>query len=341
MNLPRKSLVTEIADVCNLSCPSCPRGRKDDSGRVAGLMSYDLWLSIVEKARRESSLDCIYLHTWGEPLLNREVSRMATYCQNEGIPCRLSTNLQTTQHVNELLKAAVAEIWISCSGWSQQTYGLTHKGGDFEKMRANLMTLAASKVASGAKTKLVLKWHRYRHNSHEEKHARRFCRERGFTFEPGLACWLPIQDLLAKPRNGVSDLLVVPIEDALHMVGQLKACEKCPERHLIVVGAEGQAKLCCLSYNCSLGEYLDIPLQQLEAQQSRAAVCNLCLSKNLPAYYYRTHPKLLRVAIQNTPSLDVKARLWGEYLLMLATPTRLPIPHWLKAQAALWLRRRL
>src|SRR5262245_1101873 len=58
-------LTIDVSNTCNLRCPFCPTGRREDGGRAKGNISLASFASIVDElAPYAFSLD---LFDWGEP----------------------------------------------------------------------------------------------------------------------------------------------------------------------------------------------------------------------------------------------------------------------------------
>src|SRR5947199_1620778 len=80
-------LIIESTSVCNLKCIMCPypiMGRKNQH------MSFDLYRKIIEEAA--GTVEFVWLHLFGEPLLNPNIYKMIDLAENAGIRTGLSTN---------------------------------------------------------------------------------------------------------------------------------------------------------------------------------------------------------------------------------------------------------
>jgi hypothetical protein len=328
-------LTTDISGACNLTCPSCPRGRRL-SGGPTGFMSFEIWKQVVEKAQKEFKIALIDFNNWGEPTLNKDLPLMVAFCKEQGLHFRISTNLQRVDGLDAALSAGAGLIWVSSSGWSQATYGRTHEG-DFEKLRENMIWLAKTKKSLGSNTQLVLRWHRYRHNCSEERNARKFARQYGFAFEPHVAWYLPIQKLIMGPADETAKLLLIPIQEGLDAAKHLPRMKTCPEYNTVTVDANRQTKLCCLTYNLNVGDFLQTDLQTLDDARQNHSFCNTCMETNALEYLTKTHPKLLLIAARNATSLDVKLRLFAEMaiLAIFRLGRKIPVPYYIKSKVGL------
>jgi MoaA/NifB/PqqE/SkfB family radical SAM enzyme len=325
-------LNTDISGACNLTCPSCPRGRRL-AGGPTGFMTFDTWKEVVEKAQKEFKVALIDFNNWGEPTLNKDLPLMAAYCQAHGLHFRISTNLQKVDGLEVALACGADLIWLSTSGWSQETYGRTHQGS-FEKLRENMIWLSEKKKSVKSRTQLILRWHRYKHNCHEERDARKFARQHGIIFEPHVAWYLPIQKLIHGPADDTAKLLLIPINEGLEAVKDLPRPQTCPEYSSVHVDANRQTKLCCLTYNLNVGDYLEQDIGTLDAARHNHPFCGSCMEANALEYLAKTHPRLLRIAARNATATDVKLRLYCEMAIhaALRLGRRIPIPYYIRSK---------
>ena len=72
-------ITIESGNICNLRCPLCPSGQKDSSARK-GLLSFSDFKRIIDEIGKNLLL--IRLYNWGEPLLNKELTKMAEYADS-------------------------------------------------------------------------------------------------------------------------------------------------------------------------------------------------------------------------------------------------------------------
>lgn len=170
----------ESGNLCNLRCPLCPTGQQDKSARK-GFLSFDVFKKVIDEIGQ--NLTMVRLYNWGEPLLNKDFLRMVHYAKERGIDLKISTNLSlkiedTT--IEELLKAGLEKIYISCNGASSTTYRKYHIGGDFELVMDNMKRLVQTKKAiPGCRTRLVWLFHVFKHNEHEIETARKLAQKMG------------------------------------------------------------------------------------------------------------------------------------------------------------------
>ncbi len=169
----------ETGNICNLRCPLCPTGRRDE-GVARGFMQLDDYKKIIDQLYRDLLL--VRLYNWGEPLLNKNLQAMIGYARRRRTAVTVSTNLNTldADQAEALLKAGLQKIFVSCDGLSEKTYTAYHAGGDFRRVMDNIALLAALKRRlDGCGTRIIWLFHVFRHNEHEVADALRKARELG------------------------------------------------------------------------------------------------------------------------------------------------------------------
>src|SRR5689334_153588 len=118
------------AGACTLRCPCCPVGNMPKMHNRKGLMSTDLLQRILDKAVSECEVEAVMLFNWTEPLLHPELPELIRIVRNHGLRCDLSSNLNEMPRIDEVLRAEPTNLRISMSGFHQETYDKTHRGGD-------------------------------------------------------------------------------------------------------------------------------------------------------------------------------------------------------------------
>lgn len=140
---------------CNLSCPECAVGGGLIT-RQYGFLSYENFVKMADKIR--NYCDYLYLHLWGEPMLNPDIIKMIKYA-SKFTQTNISTNANTLteQSINNLLNSGVSDIIVSIDGVSQDCYSLYRKGGDVNRALQSLSLLVKySECASHSLMKKIL-----------------------------------------------------------------------------------------------------------------------------------------------------------------------------------------
>ena len=139
----------EPAAVCQLRCPECPVGRRDNgistSRNTDKLLSLDLYRKVLGEVKDYAHTMQFYFQ--GEPLLNKDLAQMIAEAHEAGLYTIVSTNAQamTRELAEALVSAGLNRIIVSMDGLTQATYGAYRIGGDVEKAKAALRYLREAK----------------------------------------------------------------------------------------------------------------------------------------------------------------------------------------------------
>jgi radical SAM protein with 4Fe4S-binding SPASM domain len=143
-------LHTELTNICNLHCPLCPTG-SNTLKRPKGFMSEETFLKILDEL--EHMLIGIYLFCFGEPFLNKGITKMIEACTVRNIITLTSTNgncIQTPDEAMKIVEAGLTVLIIAIDGSTQEIYQSYRKGGDLEKVKrcASLIEEAKTRLNS-------------------------------------------------------------------------------------------------------------------------------------------------------------------------------------------------
>jgi len=177
-------LKIEPTPLCHLACLGCRHRLAEFNRELRPSMNLTLeaFKKIVDPLA-PTTLG-ISLSFRGEPLLNRELPRMAAYAHAKGIatsfPTSLSLNL-SEQMAEDLVLSGLDAMYISLDGASEATYSRYRIGGRFDKVLANVRLLADTKRRLNSNhPRLVWKMVVFDYNRHELPIQRQRYREWGF-----------------------------------------------------------------------------------------------------------------------------------------------------------------
>ena len=291
----------DIVGSCNLRCPSCPQGNSRNFRAPHGFMTPELLERIVEKAKSECRVASISLFSWGEPLLHPDLPAMIRVVNAAGVPCHLSSNLNLRHDPDAIMAANPASFKVSVSGFTQETYGRTHCGGDIERVKEHLIALAAAKVRQHATTRIFVNYHRYRHNFRDEVQMRAFAEGLGIDFEPVWALFFPLEKiigflaeegegLLSVEERQLIDSLALPLGKALEQAEQCELQSCSLQETEISMDHHGNVQLCCGIFDSSrftIGNYLALSLSEIQRMRQSHPMCAHCLRQG--AHLYLTY----------------------------------------------------
>jgi MoaA/NifB/PqqE/SkfB family radical SAM enzyme len=127
----------ESTNVCNLDCIMCPTGLHIDT-RPKGFMAWDLYTSIIDEIAPYA--EAVVLHSWGEPLLHKQIIEMIRYAKERGCWVETSTNATrlTEDAARKLIESGLDRIYLSMDGLTKETYEKVRVKGKFEEVLGNI-----------------------------------------------------------------------------------------------------------------------------------------------------------------------------------------------------------
>lgn len=311
----------DIVGACNLRCASCPQGNVSEYRLPRGQMEPELLREILAKARRECRVTSVQLFVWGSPLLHTRLPEMIRIVGEAGLPCNLSSNLNAHHDADAIMAENPASFKLSMSGFTQDVYGITHCGGDVERVKRHMVELVAAKERQRAATRIYVNFHRYRHNLKEEPLLREFAARLGIGFEPNWAQLLPVCKVLRYVDDTAFDFalttedhqlierLALPLGPALALAKQHRH-QPCPLRdRQYSIDWQGNAWLCCAGFDArrfTIGPYLEMPLARIQEIRENHPNCTLCMSHGAHVYMTYGTPELDDLALANIDPADVE-----------------------------------
>jgi hypothetical protein len=262
-----------------------------------GVMSADLLRRVMEKAVAECDVESVALFNWTEPLLHREIAELVRIVQGFDVPCDLSSNLNVLRDPDTMLAANPRFLRVSVSGFHQAAYGLTHRGGDIERVKRNMAALAEAHRRTGSTTRVQVLYHRYLGNLDDEVHMRRFAGELGFQFDPAWAFMMPLEKVLAHLEGHQDELtdddrqtigrLALPLEAASAAAQTYKERPCTLLNDQVTMDFQANVMLCCAVYDPSryaIGNYLETPIKEIQRGRNAHPQCGPCMDRGLHVY---------------------------------------------------------
>ncbi len=302
----------DVISACNLACPSCPQGNSERLPK--GLMAPELLIDILEKATRESRVSGVGLFNWTEPLLHPKIATLVEIVHSFGHLCYLSTNLNYFKTLPDVLKREPHSIRISCSGFTQKTYERTHKGGNIDRVKENMIKLSALR---SHKTDVHMLWHSYRDNALEALEMEQFCKMLGFKFIPIDAFYMPLEKVLdvwnkRQPAPPINDLLLTSLDRHKSLcANRVETCRL--QTRQMAIDALGNVQLCCSVYDpkkFTLANFLATKLEDIQSLKYGHSQCDSCIKQGGHIYsmgHTHTPPSKLReIALGVAKFLPIK-----------------------------------
>jgi MoaA/NifB/PqqE/SkfB family radical SAM enzyme len=306
----RFTFYIDVFSYCNLRCPSCTVGNEfgDPHGWPRGLMSVQLLEQILDKALDECEIEAVGLYNWTEPLLHPQIRELIRVVKSRGITCWISSNLNKLPNPEPLVVARPDLFRVSLSGFSQEVYGVTHRGGNIQLVKENMRRLAAALTnIGGAPPHVEVFYHKYSHNVHEMPLMEEFARSLGFAFNSTWAYISPVEKIISLSEGlqtdddkKLLDILALPLDRALAITSQLHR-STCPLlEEVIALDISGNSMLCCgssMDRRNIVGNFLQVPLEEMQERRREMSLCSSCLKLGIPDYFLG-RPEFDRIAAE-------------------------------------------
>lgn len=327
----------EVLSGCNLQCALCAFGSKQIFQRSPGRMSLETFERILDQIKQESPSATVSPYHYCEPTLHPDFPKIIAAIKGRGFPCAVSVNFNRASDgvINALLEHSVDTLEISVSGFTQETYARSHKGGDIERVKEN-MALLRQRMEQCGDSKLNVKviYHMYVDNLGADYDLmKQFCVDNGFTFFPTWARSINLELSLLHlreigksrynpgtfmPRTWFDELPAVPDifnerleksvyrpEDYIEGCWQDVHLNKCPDKGMSInIRWNGKTNLCSWAFDdrLHLGDFLGSDPQTRFDVRRDHPLCRECCANNFPFYcQYADIPELNSVARARLP----------------------------------------
>jgi MoaA/NifB/PqqE/SkfB family radical SAM enzyme/predicted SAM-dependent methyltransferase len=168
-----KIFAIETTLACNLRCPECAIGG-DMVRRKKQLMRFDQYRIIADKIRAYAKY--VYLHIWGEPMLNPDILEMVRYT-TPFARTNISTNgmNMTRELAEQLILSGVSDVIVSIDGVTQEVYERYRVGGDVTRALNALKLLAHYNRHHSSKVNITPQFIVFKHNQHQIETFQEIC----------------------------------------------------------------------------------------------------------------------------------------------------------------------
>jgi len=292
-----------------------------ETANAKGMITDELFHRILKKLTDEFPRSQLHFYNWTEPLIHPRINLYCKAAADAGFHLHLSSNLNFLKDEKSLLTAGVKTIRISLSGFTQSIYEQGHRGGNIEKVKANMRRLSAARAATRSRTKVHVYYHKYRHNLHEMPLMEAYAKELGFEFIADWAFLMPVEKLLAYAdgigeedhRRFAAEAIVPDPRDALAIM-QPHAHQPCTLIDQLVLDHLGNVTLCCAVYDAkatTVGHYLDMSWADLQRRKYGHGSCGRCMHYGAHVLYTHFHQPELRqsmLALADSQMMDAENR---------------------------------
>ena len=145
----------DTTNICQLKCPLCHTGL-DNIRRVKGIMHFDTFRKTIDEIK--DYVLWLSLYSWGEPLLNKQISKFIAYAHKAKIATMISTNLSLPlkpERVEEIIKSGLDVMIVSLDGVTQEVYEQYRVKGNLSMVMSNLRMFVEKKKELKSKTPYI------------------------------------------------------------------------------------------------------------------------------------------------------------------------------------------
>ncbi len=264
-------LQIEPTNMCNLSCPLCPRGM-ELLNRKQMHMRYKDFKIIVDDM--DEYILLIKLFDKGEPFLNPELPDMIQYASERGIKTVTSTNahfLLNNKYVSRILKSGLSALIISIDSLKKDIYEKYRIGGSLDKALLGLKNVIRLKRELKVNTLINLRMLANRYNETEIKDMIKFSRSVGVDIfsvkNLNPSCGLSDFDKEFIPNNPIYRRYKYK-KNTFERIQENSYCDKI--WYTCEIHSNGDVVPCCEDYNGELkfGNVYEKPLSEIWNSQT-------------------------------------------------------------------------
>lgn len=281
----------DIVSSCNLRCPSCQRGQLSSSSN--GVMDIELFTRIIQKIEQEYPGAVVCLFNWTEPFLHPQLAEFVRIVRHAGLDYNISTNLNILRSLDEILLAKPSNLKISLSGFTQEVYGIGHRGGDIDKVKDNMRRLSGTLKRLNSNLKVCVHYHKYNYNLHELDLMKEYASSLGFEFMSSWAFHMPVESALdyihgvspPEQRKFIETRYALTLNKALAATKPYRR-NPCNLLDYIAIDFKGNVLLCCaVSEKPVIGPFLDLSPKGIKKKRAQHRLCSQCTKNGLHIYY--------------------------------------------------------
>lgn len=292
MMKPFSKATIEISNVCNAKCTWCTTGIKNLSSckTVPEYMtaeSFEKGLCyMLEKGIIDKKTE-LELYNWGEPFLNKNINDIAGIITKYNMLYHLSTNASVYREISVENMKNLTGFRISLSGFSKETYSVTH-ALDFSHVMENIIRFRDMLKKAGKENVMDINFLTYKFNCHEIDDAREYFSGLGIRMISNAAFYANFDDFLNFSTKSMTEerkeLSHKHIFENLWKQRIEAAPENfnCPQDNFIILSHKWQIVPCCfLTDKDALGDLFQMNLKNIRQAKSKIAKCVDCKREKL------------------------------------------------------------
>jgi len=270
-------MAIDIVDSCQLECIYCARGIgwMKNSKRDMDLDTFQL---VIKKAK-DFKINVIDIGNWAEIFLKKDAYKyMEILRDNDIFQAGALSNFSFAkiQNFDNFLESGFSKLYVSVSGFTQETYEKYHKGGNLEYVKRNLEYASNYKIKHNINGDIIVRYLHFNYNNDEIIEFEKYAYQLGLSFErrKGLVGISP------NPSNNETDRTIA-ILHRYHTVKskQLFLKNVCHMFKTFALDCEADAYLCSCkpNYACTkIGNFLSDSYEDMMINKLMNPVCQIC-----------------------------------------------------------------
>lgn len=153
-------ILTELTFTCNYRCPQCILGEPEEAKKMQPeipLMPMKLFKKIIDEGEKFGCKSFCVNHT-SEPLLVRDLVERIEYAKEKGfLDILMNTNgeLLNEEISRKFVNSGLTRLMVSIDANSSETFKKIRVGGNFDKVRNNVLNFVKIRNEMGSKLPLV------------------------------------------------------------------------------------------------------------------------------------------------------------------------------------------
>lgn len=274
----------DVTGFCSLRCGSCAVGSIATKRHPGKYMSFETWVSVLDKAMAHGKVRKVQMYAYTDPCLHPELHRLVDYATRMGIPTLISTMGQQTQcDFEKLVEARPHELRISFPGWNKMTY--YQKGAKPEVFDRNIEKICS--LPRYPETIWSLIFHLYNDNHDELPRVRALAEKWNLKLVVIPSIFMVCERVVEKNYSPqdlelISHLLETPEES----ISRMKKDSFCMQWKQISMDCTGEVYLCQLVYEdrFKIGNFFDKSIPEIQSTIRNHSFCGKCMAAGGHSY---------------------------------------------------------
>lgn len=260
----------DVINACNCRCKYCYRSIYRPKQNEYEQMAPELLDRILSKASREITKRLsVGLYNWSEPFLHQQIGELVGIVKKHRMISVLSSNfsMKIENKLKTVFDNGLDRLIVSVAGFTQETYGKYHIGGNIELVKKNLRYAAELEQRNGTH-RTELHYIEFDYNQDEKERFKSFCEELNIKFKSK-------KDTLANLHYDTGDISKYYAKSKHY--GNNHCCPLLTD--MVSIDQRGDVYICCAVWyfpNYRIGAYLDIPFGRIQKLRTMHPRCSLC-----------------------------------------------------------------